>query len=140
MVTQDELKRCLDYNSETGVFIWKIKPNKKMLSGVVAGASINGYRRITYKGKTYGAHRLAWLYVHGVFPANLMDHINGDGLDNRIANLREANSFENAQNITKPQKNNPTARVGTFSAIPIMLTPNGSVTPAMRTTIFEENI
>ena len=112
MFTQEELKRCFDYNPETGNFIWKIKPNKKLPIGTVAGTIVNGYRRIHYQGKLYGAHRLAWLYVHGAFPENLIDHINGDGLDNRIANLREANFFENAQNITKPQKNNSHGYLG----------------------------
>ena len=47
----------------------------------------------------YSSHRLAWLYVHGVWPKNFIDHINGDKSDNRICNLREATRRENAQNL-----------------------------------------
>jgi hypothetical protein len=48
--------------------------------------------------RRYYAHRLAWLYVHGEWP-NVIDHINGDAGDNRIANLRSCSQQRNMQNI-----------------------------------------
>jgi hypothetical protein len=48
--------------------------------------------------KEYREHRLAWFYVHGVWPAQLLDHINADVADNRIANLREATPSQNCCN------------------------------------------
>jgi hypothetical protein len=112
MITQDELKKILSYNPETGDFHWINKPNKKLPAGYKAGCSKSGYVRIHYKDHAFGAHRLAWLYVYGEHPKHLIDHINGDPLDNRIANLREATTFENAQNIKKPQKNNSHGTLG----------------------------
>ena len=112
MITQDELKKVLSYNPDTGDFYWINKPNKKLPAGYKAGCSKSGYVRIHYKDYAYGAHRLAWLYMYGEHPKHLIDHINGDPLDNRIANLREATTFENAQNIKKPQKNNSHGTLG----------------------------
>ncbi len=44
------------------------------------------------------AHRLAWLFVHGVWPKEQIDHRNGIRDDNRFVNLREATLAENNQN------------------------------------------
>ncbi|EHB7575351.1 HNH endonuclease, partial [Escherichia coli] len=32
-------------------------------------------------------HRIAWLMVYNDWPTDVIDHINGDRSDNRIANL-----------------------------------------------------
>ena len=47
----------------------------------------------------YYAHRLAWLYVHGEFPEDHTDHINGVKDDNRIVNLRAVTEVENGKNL-----------------------------------------
>ena len=95
---QKYLKSILDYDEFTGVFTWKTKPSKNVLVGSVAGC-VNklGYRVITINKKQYREHRVAWLYVRGVNP-KLLDHINRDKTDNRIINLREASTQENARN------------------------------------------
>lgn len=65
-----------------------------------------GYLLISVLGRKYLAHQLAWLYVHGAWPASEIDHINGVRDDNRIANLREATREQNMQNQHAPQANN----------------------------------
>lgn len=55
--------------------------------------------------RLYRAHRLAWLYVHGVWP-DVIDHINGDPWDNRLVNLRDVPQHVNMQNMRHAQSNN----------------------------------
>jgi hypothetical protein len=100
-ITQAELKEVLDYNPETGVFIWKkhLKQSNKY-EGDLAGSLLGGgYIAIQIRGFRYYAHRLAWLYMYGSFPSKEIDHINREKADNRIANLREVTRSENMRNV-----------------------------------------
>ena len=95
-MNQSELKELLHYDPDTGVFIWLINHDRWL--GKVAGCADNRYRRIKIKGKKYRAHRVAWLYITGEWPKDQIDHINGNGHDNRFVNLREATYRENTRN------------------------------------------
>jgi hypothetical protein len=102
VLTAEQLRELLHYNPTTGVFTWRFDRGG-LKAGSVAGQVLvknNGQRqcrRIIINGKNYYANRLAWLYVYGAWPANHVSHIDGDGLNNCIDNLREATSAENAQ-------------------------------------------
>lgn len=97
-LTHDYLKSILRYDPETGLFSWVKKiPHSRSL-GIAGGLCSQSYWRIKINKKSYKGHRLAWFYVYGVWPTNQIDHINGIRHDNRLINLREAQSFENAQN------------------------------------------
>ncbi|MCK9994539.1 MAG: hypothetical protein Dbin4_03059 [Alphaproteobacteria bacterium] len=99
MLDRSRLKALLHYDPDTGAFTWRVKPNRRIRVGDVAGdLRPNGYRRIRIDGKPYAAHRLAWLYVYDRWPANQLDHMNGVRDDNRWDNLREATNAENSQN------------------------------------------
>lgn len=93
----EKLRGLLSYDPETGEFRWLAsrRNGKGLIPGSING---DGYLQIQTGDETYKAHRLAWLYVHGVWPAKQLDHINGIRTDNRIANLREATNAENGQN------------------------------------------
>lgn len=98
-VTAARLRSLLRYEPLTGEFFW-IEGGRARPAGKRAGHEHNaGYRGIRVDGKAYLAHRLAWLYVHGAWPVNQIDHINGERADNRIANLRECSNAENCQNV-----------------------------------------
>ena len=100
-LTAERLREALDYNPGTGVFTRKATANinPKAQAGSVAGSiATNGYRMIRVDTKRYCAHRLAWLYVFGVWPRAEIDHVNNQRDDNRLSNLREATRRENAAN------------------------------------------
>ena len=91
----------LEYNKESGDFTWKyLNKSHPRLIGTVAGTIRNGYRSIKINGIAFRAHRLAWFMCFRENPV-VIDHINGDTLDNRIINLRNVTSNENAKNHGK---------------------------------------
>jgi len=105
-LTQEYLKERLLYNENTGVFKWKKVNAININIGDVAGRTLsNGYiqigLRINKKDMRFYAHRLAWLYVYGEFPDNLIDHINHQRNDNRISNLRQVDNSTNKKNMPK---------------------------------------
>ena len=101
LITQDELKELLNYDEETGMFTWKKSGKGRKADKAVGYTNIRGYVEVTIKKSKYYGHRLAWLYVYGYMPENMIDHINHNQSDNSIANLREADSQSNARNQTK---------------------------------------
>lgn len=118
MINQKELKERLHYNHETGVFTWKTRPiehfkglrsfngwNTRCAGKVAGGEDRCGYQRIIVDSTRYQSHRLAWLYVHGEFPASQIDHINGKRDDNRLVNLRSVSQQENLKNQKKRTDN-----------------------------------
>lgn len=98
-MNQTELKELLWYDKVSGLFLWR---NAKKYNAIApwskAGWSDGGYIRIQIGKKGYLAHRLAWLYEHGVWPEKDVDHINGNRCDNRIENLRDVSRKINTQN------------------------------------------
>lgn len=116
-LTADTVRSLLDYDPSTGVFKWKPaiypdgRPNTRNVGKVAGTPNSNGYLRITIGQRSYKAHRLAWLYVHGENPPDCVDHINGDKGDNRIENLRIASHIENKRNVPV-QRNNRTGLKG----------------------------
>ncbi len=98
-LTQQYLQEILSYNGKTGVFTWEKPKAPRMHVGDAAGGpDARGYILIRIDGKSYKAHRLAWLYVNGRWPIGDIDHINVIRDDNRIINLREASQSENNSN------------------------------------------
>lgn len=110
--SQEELHSMLDYDSDTGDFVWKGRkyaPHPKK----AGRTNHDGYIHIKIYGKTYLAHRVAWLHFHGEWPEECIDHLNLDRSDNRISNLRKATYAENSQNRNK-QTNNTSGYVGVY--------------------------
>ena len=98
ILTQDRLKQLLNYDPETGKFTWRVSVSTVRTGNTAGTTDPKGYVRIAIDRKVYAAHRLAWLYAHGSWPANEIDHINRQRSDNRICNLREADRSLNCHN------------------------------------------
>lgn len=99
MVTQERLKEILDYDPETGIFTWR-ETRGNRARGSQAGnlCRTNGYVGIGVDGKLLKAHRLAWLWMTGTFPAGDIDHKDLCRSNNRWENLREATKITNGAN------------------------------------------
>lgn len=105
MVTLDRLKEALSYDPVTGHFTWLISINSRAIAGNIAGCKSDGYVIIKLDGVIYLAHRLAWLYMTGNWPANKVDHWDTDRSNNAWSNLREATNAQNLHNRGR-QRNN----------------------------------
>lgn len=85
------LKREIQYNPLNGHFIDASGQRKDFTYSC-------GYAYVTYRNRTYRAHRLAWYYVHGTWPKGQIDHVDKDRSNNAIKNLRDVSHSNNKQN------------------------------------------
>ena len=105
-LTAEKLRELLHYSPETGIFTWKVRTSNRVKVGDVAGSqSGDGYLSIRVCSQHFKSHRLAWLYVYGVWPEDQIDHANRVRTDNRIANLRDVSRKQNMQNASKRSDN-----------------------------------
>jgi hypothetical protein len=113
-ISCEELKERFNYCQDTGIFTVKKVVSGSAKKGEPAGwidHRCKGYIRIEISNIVYYAHRLAWLHVHGCFPIDEIDHINGVRGDNRICNLRLVSRMENMMNKRR-YKNNKSGYIG----------------------------
>jgi HNH endonuclease len=115
----DLLHKLIEYDSSTGLFTWKPRSvelfddskgeawwrakiwNKKN-AGKLALNNPHGVLKLHLSGGIFGeiwlAHRIAWGMHYNVRDFDVIDHIDGDGTNNKIFNLRTANMAVNARN------------------------------------------
>lgn len=106
-LTQERLRELFHYDEATGIFTRLTSVSSNTMAGDIVGyVSKEGYRRIKCDGKMYRAHRLAWLYVHGRWPKDEIDHIDGNKSNNQLSNIRETTHSENMQNQRKARIDN----------------------------------
>lgn len=100
MITQERLKELLDYDPETGVFRWRVDRGSSIKAGSIAGAHFQNRVTLVLDRKHIDAGPAAWLYVYGDLPPYPLDHINGDPLDNRLANLKPIAPVDKSKPLT----------------------------------------
>lgn len=101
-----DINRLLTYDELTGDIYWKASPRKGVSAGDAAGRNHpSGYLRINYKGMVMLSHRVAWVLYHGDWPDGFIDHVNGNGMDNSIKNLRVATPSQNQMNRSINENN-----------------------------------
>jgi hypothetical protein len=112
MLTSDELKRLIHYDPYTGIVTRITSPRKSTIGKVASSINNTGHLQMCLAGRNYALHRIIWLYVYGDFPTGMIDHIDGNPINNRIDNLRIADASINAQNRTKPRIGSKSGFIG----------------------------
>ena len=106
MLTHERLVHLLDYDPLTGLFRWRSSVSSKTKSGKIAGTTTKrGYVVICLDYQLYYAHRLAWFFVHGVWPKDEIDHKDRCKGHNWLDNLREAHGSQNQANRVAQARN-----------------------------------
>lgn len=111
-ITHERLLDLVDYDQVTGAFIWNAKREHCRPGNSVGYLMPTGYISICLDGRKYCGHRLAWFYVHGVWPEGVIDHINHDKSDNRLVNLRDVSQTLNLQNRYEPLEGSASGVLG----------------------------
>lgn len=117
------LCNLLEYDAESGTLTWKHRDasaftdlkqranataqmwNKKFAGKPAFTAIGNGYYRGSIFDKRYEAHRVIWALHNGEWPKSEIDHIDGNGLNNRLINLRLASRTDQTRNSAMPRTN-----------------------------------
>jgi hypothetical protein len=119
ILSQQIVRDLLHYDPETGIFTWRYRDRKystsdkayKLFNATFAGKIAGGfddcgYIKIKILGRLFSAHRLAFLYMTGGFPATEVDHIDRNKTNNRFENLRVVSRAVNIQNNFNPLPSN----------------------------------
>jgi hypothetical protein len=103
MITHEIACALFDYDPETGLLTWKfssaqIKQGSEVGTNSSTPKSCTKYRAVRLFGLNYKIHRIIWLMQTGEYPKGDIDHIDGNGLNNKWENLRDVTHSQNLMN------------------------------------------
>jgi hypothetical protein len=104
-LTQELVRELFDYH-EDGHLVWKNDRGSNKLKNTIAGYfdSSRNYFVVKINDRRYQLHRIIYFWHNGVL-SKIIDHKDGNPKNNKIENLREANSHQNAWNSSKSKSN-----------------------------------
>lgn len=111
-IDKDRMLELFNYNPDTGILSVKSirKGDRRSEIGSEAGfeSSVKNsklkYRRTEIRSTSYKVHRIIYVMMTGEQPENI-DHIDGNGLNNRWDNLRSVTRSENMRNCKQRTDN-----------------------------------
>jgi hypothetical protein len=124
--TLERLQELFRYEPETGHLIRRITVSNHAPAGARAGAVSKDRRQVQIDGKNMAEHIVIYAMIHGAWPIQLVDHIDGDGSHNTAINLRDASAAINQQNRRKAAKHNKCGVLG------VVLGSNGRFSARLR--------
>lgn len=105
-VTSQRLRELFEYRD--GSLYWKHRHGGKnnRPAGAKAGTPLGkkNHLRVCVDRRFYYVHRLVWMMHYGE-PPEMIDHIDGDPLNNRIENLRPVTTSDNMRNSKLNKRN-----------------------------------
>lgn len=104
LASYKDVAKLFQYDPDTGEFTYagEFPRRKKTVGNKKLNKSGNTYLVISCGGRgarrNFYAHRLAWVIHYGELPCGVIDHVDGNGLNNSISNLRCVTQSENLRN------------------------------------------
>ena len=114
-----DIQEWFSYVPETGAVLWKKSPSRKIRAGTKAGTPCGKgkkkYINIKMNGGYILAHHVAFFLSFCRLPVTEVDHEDGDGLNNKLENLREVTHAANMKNVRMGSRNSSGAVGVSFS-------------------------
>jgi hypothetical protein len=104
-LTAERLRELLNYDPDTGLFTHRVSRRGVTAGKIVGSKHAKGYIVIRVDEKLYLAHRLAVLWMTGVWPKEHVDHRDLNRANNVWDNIREATNAQNMANMGVPKHN-----------------------------------
>lgn len=109
-----DLRTQFEYEPESGRLQYRSKFSKKRAASSEAGTIVEKHNicyrhvRVQYplgKGRNILAHRVVWKLMTTQEPPEVIDHIDGNGLNNMWDNLRDGSGCVNERNMRMSARN-----------------------------------